>query len=114
LPRLEALEGVEQMNEPQKQRFEEFKLKGESVLAKVKELVHEGNVRRIILKNDEGRTLIEIPLTIGVIGALLLPAWAAIGAVAALAADLTIVIERDDVPHLESPPEERSSMSPPS
>jgi Domain of unknown function (DUF4342) len=101
------------MNEPHKQQFEEFKLKGESVLAKIKELVHEGNVRRIILKNDEGRTLIEIPLTIGVIGALLLPAWAAIGAVAALAADLTIVIERDDPNHLEPPKEDRSGAQPP-
>jgi Domain of unknown function (DUF4342) len=100
------------MNESPKIHAEEFKLKGESVLAKVKELVHEGNVRRIILKNDDGRTLIEIPLTVGVIGALLLPAWAAIGAVAALAADLTIVIERDQETTLEPPQAETSSQSP--
>ena len=75
-------------------RTEEFKLSGESVLAKVKELIHEGNVRRIILQNDEGRTLIEIPLTVGVVGALLLPVWAGIGAIAALVADLTIKVER--------------------
>ena len=75
---------------------EEFRVSGERVLAKVKELVHEGNVRRITIKNDEGRTLIEIPLTIGVIGTVLLPVWAAIGAIAALAANLTIAVDRVD------------------
>lgn len=73
---------------------EEFRVSGESVLAKIKELVHEGNVRRITIKNDEGRTLIEIPLTLGVIGTVLLPVWAAIGAIAAMAANLTIAVER--------------------
>jgi len=73
---------------------EEFRVSGESVLAKVRELVHEGNVRRITIKNDEGRTLIEIPLTLGVIGTVLLPVWAAIGAIAAMAANLTIAVER--------------------
>lgn len=75
---------------------EEFRVSGESVLAKVKELVHEGNVRRITIKNDEGRTLIEIPLTLGVIGTVLLPVWAAIGAIAAMAANLTIAVERTE------------------
>jgi hypothetical protein len=73
---------------------EEYQVSGEEVLGKVKELIHEGNIRRITLKNEEGRTLIEIPLTIGVVGAVLLPVWAAIGAIAALAANLTIVIEK--------------------
>jgi hypothetical protein len=77
---------------------QEFKLSGDSVLSKIKELVHEGNVHRVTIKNDDGHTLIEIPLTIGVVGALLLPVWAAIGAIAALAASLTIVVERTDVP----------------
>jgi len=76
---------------------EEFKVSGEAVLSKVRELVHEGNVRRITIKNDDGRTLIEIPLTLGVIGTVLLPVWAAIGAIAALAANLTIAVERTDV-----------------
>ena len=75
---------------------EEFRVSGERVLAKVKELVHEGNVRRITIKNDEGRTLIEIPLTLGVIGTVLLPVWAAIGAIAALAANLTLAVDRVD------------------
>lgn len=75
-------------------KYEEFRLSGEEVVAKVKELFHEGNVRRLILKDEKGITLIEIPLTVGVIGAVLLPVWAAIGAVAAMAANLTLVVER--------------------
>jgi hypothetical protein len=77
-------------------RTQEFKVSGDAVVAKIKELLHEGNVRRIIIKNDDGKTLIEIPLTLGVAGALFLPVWAAIGAIAALAANLTIVIEKVD------------------
>jgi hypothetical protein len=73
---------------------EEFKVSGEDVLKKVKELVKAGNVRRIIIKNEEGKTLVEFPLTIGVVGAALLPVWAAIGAVAALVANCTIVVEK--------------------
>ena len=80
----------------EKVRTHEYQVSGEDVVKKIKELVHEGNVRRITLKNEEGKTLIEIPLTLGVIGALLLPVWAAIGAIAALAAKLTIVVEKVD------------------
>ena len=65
---------------------------------KVKELVHEGNVRRIIVQNEEGKTLIEIPLTLGVVGALLLPTWAALGALAAIVTECKIVVEREDEP----------------
>ena len=73
---------------------EEFKVTGDVVIAKLKEILHEGNIRRIIIKNEEGKTLIEIPLTLGVAGALLVPVWAAVGAIAALAAHLTIVVEK--------------------
>jgi hypothetical protein len=73
---------------------EEFKLDGSQVVAKIKELIHAGNIRRIILKNEEGKTLIEIPLTLGVVGAALLPVLAAVGAIAALAASMTIVVEK--------------------
>lgn len=84
-----------QTGQGEKRTFtEEFKVSGEAVVSKVKELVREGNVRRISIKNDEGRTLVEIPLTIGVIGTVLLPVWAAIGAIAALVANLTITVER--------------------
>jgi hypothetical protein len=73
---------------------EEIQTTGEELLAKLKELVREGNVRRIIIKDEEGKTLIEVPLTLGVVGAVLLPAWAAIGAIAALVTDCTIVVEK--------------------
>lgn len=73
---------------------EEFKVSGEDVVKKIKEIIREGNVRRIIIKNEKGKTLIEVPLTIGVVGAVLLPIWAAIGAVAALVAKCTIVVEK--------------------
>ncbi len=78
----------------EKIRTEEFKVNGDAVIATIKELLHEGNVRRITIKNEQGETLIEIPLTVGVVGAILLPVWAAIGAIAALAARLTIVVEK--------------------
>ena len=72
----------------------EFRVRGDNLIGRIKEIIHEGNVRRIIIKNDEGRTLLEIPLTIGVVGAVLAPVWAALGALAALAADLRIVVEK--------------------
>lgn len=74
--------------------YEEFKVEGESLISKVKELLHEGNVRKIIIKDDKGTTYIEIPLTIGVVGAILIPVWAAVGAIAALAANFTIGVEK--------------------
>lgn len=77
-------------------RTEEFKITGDELLAKFKELVHEGNVRRLIIKSESGMTLLEVPLTIGVIGAALLPVLAAVGALAAVATDCTIVVERRD------------------
>ncbi|MGD8494803.1 MAG: DUF4342 domain-containing protein [Gemmatimonadales bacterium] len=73
---------------------EEFQVEGKDLLGRVKQLVHEGNVRRLIIKNEEGRILIEIPLTIGVVGTVLAPVWAAVGALAALLADCSIVVER--------------------
>jgi hypothetical protein len=76
--------------------YEEFKVDGESLLAKIKEILHEGNVRRILIKDDKGNTYIEIPLTIGVVGVLLIPVWAAVGAIAALAANFTIGVERTE------------------
>lgn len=75
-------------------RYEEFRVDGDKLVAKVKELVHEGNVRKVIVKNDRGETLMEIPLTFGVVGAVLLPVWVALGAIAALAANYTIVVEK--------------------
>lgn len=73
---------------------EEFKVKGEDLLGKVKQLVEEGNVRRIIIKDKENKTLIEVPLTIGVVGIVLAPVLAAVGAIAALVTECTIIVER--------------------
>ena len=79
-----------------KDRWDTFQVKGEELIAKVKELIREGNVRRIIIENEEGRTLIEIPLTIGVVGALFLPVFAAVGAIAAMVTNCTIRVQRKD------------------
>lgn len=75
---------------------EEHRVSGEGLVAKVKELIHEGNVRRIIVKNEEGRTLLEIPLTVGVVGAVFLPVLVAVGAIAALAKSYTLVVEKQE------------------
>jgi hypothetical protein len=80
----------------EKFRTEEFKVNGEELLARVKNLIHEGNIRRIIIKDKDGKTVMEIPLTIGVVGALLAPTLAAIGAIAALVTEATIVVEKVD------------------
>ncbi len=72
----------------------ELKVVGENLISKVKELVRQGNIRRLIIKNEKGQTLIEVPLTIGVVGAVVAPVWAALGAIAALAANVTIVVEK--------------------
>ena len=64
------------------------------VIEKTKDLIHEGNVRRIVVKNADGVTLIEAPLTVGVVGAVLVPVWAAIAAIAAIAVDATVVVEK--------------------
>jgi hypothetical protein len=74
---------------------EEFKVNGEELIGKVKQLIAEGNVRRIIIKGKEGKTIIEIPLTIGVVGIILAPVLAAVGTIAALVTECTIVVERD-------------------
>jgi len=75
-------------------RKEEFEVKGDELVARIKDLLHEGNIRRITIKNEEGKALIEIPMTLGVIGAVLLPVWAAIGAIAALVTNCSIVVEK--------------------
>jgi hypothetical protein len=96
-------------------RTEELVVNGDTLVAEVKKLVHEGDVRRIIIKTEEGHTLIEIPLTLGVVGgvvgAILLPVWAAIGAIAALAAKLTLVVEKVEQP--EPQQEEKATESSP-
>ncbi len=77
-----------------KTRTEEFRVSGEEIVSKIKEIIHEGNARRIILKDEGGKTFMEFPLAVGVVGALVAPILAAVGAVAALASKLTIVVEK--------------------
>jgi len=75
-------------------RTEEFKVSGGEIINKIKELLHEGNIRRIILKDEEGKSFMEIPLTVGIVGAALVPVIAAVGAIAALVSKMTIVVEK--------------------
>ena len=75
---------------------EDIRVAGDEVLSKIRELIREGNVRRVTIKNSDGKTMLEIPLTIGVVGALIAPVAAAIGAVAALVTECTISVTRDE------------------
>jgi len=82
------------MSDQHKTWKEEFKLNGEEVLSKIKELINEGNITRILLKNEHDEVIMEIPLTFALVGVLLAPIFAAIGAAAALLTKCTIVVER--------------------
>ena len=79
----------------EKFRTEEFRVVGEELLTKIKNLIKEGNIRRVIIKDKDGKVLFEIPLTFGVVGALIAPQLAAIGAIAALLTEATIVVEKN-------------------
>jgi len=80
----------------EKTHTEEFHVSGEELISKIKELVHEGNIRRVIIQNEKGNTLIDIPLSLGVVGVFLAPQLAAVGAIAALISKGTIIVERAD------------------
>ena len=73
---------------------EEFRVSGGEIINKIKEILHEGNVRRIILKDEHGKIFMEIPLSVGIVGAVVAPLLAAVGAIAALVSNLTIIVER--------------------
>jgi Domain of unknown function (DUF4342) len=85
------------------QSWESFKVTGDDLLRRVKEILHEGNVRRVVIKQG-ARTVMEFPVTIGVVGALAAPALAALGAVAALLSECTIEVERERSAPLAPPP----------
>jgi hypothetical protein len=74
---------------------EEFNVNGEDLLKKVKSLIAEGNVRNLTIRNKEGKNIVVLPLTVGVVGAVLAPALAAVGTIAALVTECTIVVERE-------------------
>ena len=78
--------------------FEEIKVFGHELSDKVKALIHEGNVRRIIIKDEHGRTFVEIPVTVAALGALFAPVLAAVAALATMAAKFTVVVERSEEP----------------
>ena len=80
----------------EKTRTEEFRISGDELMSKVKELLHEGNIRRLIVKDDDGKVLVSIPFTVGVVGALVAPQAVALGAIAALLTRCTLVVERTE------------------
>jgi hypothetical protein len=82
------------MTDQEKSNWESFKVTGDEIMTKVKEIIKEGNARRIIIKNDKDETIMEFPLTIGAIGAVLAPVFAAVGTLAALATNCTILVEK--------------------
>jgi hypothetical protein len=77
---------------------EEFQVMGSNLVEKVKELIHEGNVQRIIIKNEQGHTLVEIPVTLAAIGVIAAPVLAAVGAIAGVVTKCTLVVERREPP----------------
>lgn len=82
------------MAQNDKSNYESFKVSAEELLSKVKEIIKEGNARRIIIKNEKDEIIMEFPLTIGAIGVVLAPIFAAVGTIAALATNCTIVVEK--------------------
>jgi len=82
------------MTTKEKSNHESFKVSGDEILTKVKEIIKEGNARRIIIKNEKDETVLEFPLTIGAIGVVLAPIYAALGTLAALATNCTIIVEK--------------------
>ena len=84
--------------------YEEFKVRASELVEQVKKYIHEGNVRRIIVKDEHGHTYLEIPLTVAAVGTIAAPVLAAVGALAALAAKFTLVVER-----VEREPDEAAS-----
>jgi len=92
--------------------LEEFKVLGKELVEKVQELIHAGNIRRIIIRDGHGHTFMEIPLTVAAIGAVAAPVLAAVGAIAAYVADCTIVVERVQ-PDAKGTPAEPPTPPPP-
>jgi hypothetical protein len=83
--------------------MEEIKVTAGKLKDKLREIIREGNVRRVIVRNAQGRTLLDMPLNAGLAGALLLPFWAAVGGIVALAKEFSIVVERDNTVAVKKP-----------
>jgi hypothetical protein len=89
--------------------FEQFKVAGKDLAEKVRELIHEGNVRRIVIKDEHGHTYMEIPLTVATVGAIMAPILAAVGAIAALVTHCHVYVERTTPPDAPPPPEPKGT-----
>jgi hypothetical protein len=89
--------------EPLTSFFEEVRVFGNELVDKVRSLIHEGNVRRLIIKDEHGNTFMEIPVSVAAVGAVFAPVLAAVGALAAMAAKFTVVAERTAPPAQEPP-----------
>lgn len=92
------------MSHQKSQTTEEFKVSGENVMKKIKELIKEGNIRKITIKNKEDKIIAVFPLTLGVVGTVLLPVFAAIGTIIALVSECTISVEKEQTEDIK--PEE--------
>ena len=84
------------MQEEKNTTTKEFHVCGKDLIDKLKEILHQGNVRHIMIMNEDGKVLIEVPMTLGAVAVILLPVWAAIGAIAALVANCTIVVKTEE------------------
>src|SRR6516162_3283552 len=93
--------------------FEQFKVHANELGAKISELIHEGNVRRIIIKNEHGHTFMEIPLTVAAVGIILAPVLAAVGAIATIVSRFDVVVERMTPPVPPEPPQADTAAPPP-
>jgi hypothetical protein len=93
--------------------YEQFKVAGNDLAAKVRELIHEGNVRRIIIKDERGHTFMEIPLTVAAVGIIMAPVLAAVGAIAAIVSRFDLVVERTTPPVPPEPPKTDTAAPPP-
>lgn len=87
---------LKNMSESENSSWESFKVTGDEILTKVKEIIKEGNARRIIIKNEKDEVVMEFPLTIGAVGVVLAPLFAAVGTLAALVTNCTILVEKKD------------------
>ncbi len=98
--------------------YEEFKIRGEDLVDKIKSLIHEGNIRRIIVKDEKGNTYLEVPLTVAAVGVVAVPILAAIGAMAALISNFNLGVERvktaeEEVPKAPTVPPPPPPPAPP-
>ena len=92
------------MSEEIKKWTEELKVSGAELLRETEKLINEGNVTHIVIKNDEGHTVAEFPITVGIVGAILVPILAAVAAIAVYAAHFTVVVTRQGTPPTPVPP----------